>query len=184
MESSPCVFLDRDGVIVENRSDYIRTWDDVQFYPGVLQALQRLSSTKYKIVIVSNQSAVGRGIISLEDALKINDRIVETIKHAGGRVDDSYICPHTPLDDCDCRKPQPGLLHQAARTLAINVPKSVLIGDALSDLQAGKQAGVGEVMLVTTGRGEIQSKLPEAKQIGPFKVFKDLSQAINQIIQG
>ena len=155
----PAIFLDRDGVIIENRPNYVRSWDDVFIYPQVLDALARASRSNYKIIIVTNQSVVGRGFISLEEAEMINRRLVNVIEEAGGRVDGVFMCPHHPDEWCACRKPKPGLLLKAAKSLSLDLSTSILIGDALSDLEAGKAAGISKLVLVRTGRGATQSSL-------------------------
>ncbi len=172
--SRPAVFLDRDGVIIENRADYVRSWDDVVFYEQALAALRLMRSLPYAIVIVTNQSAVGRDIISLAQAEEINRRVVEHIRKQGGRVDAAYLCPHAPGTGSPCRKPQPGMLLQAARDLNLDLSRSWMVGDALTDLQAGQSAGVTQTVLVRTGRGEAQLSLPEAAQLGAFQVVDDL----------
>jgi D-glycero-D-manno-heptose 1,7-bisphosphate phosphatase len=174
----PGLFLDRDGVIIENRSSYIRSWDDVVFYPDALAALAQVKTTKHKIILVTNQSAIGRGIISSAQAWEINERVVETIKNAGGRVDGVYMCPHSPDEGCECRKPQPGLLIQAARELSVDLNQSILIGDALSDIQAGQAAGIKQTILVRTGRGADQLNQPFPPELKPFSVQPDLYQAL------
>jgi D-glycero-D-manno-heptose 1,7-bisphosphate phosphatase len=175
----PAIFLDRDGVIIENRSNYVRSWADVQIYPQALNALANISESQYKIVVVTNQSVVGRGYISLEMANEINDRFIAEINKHGGRIDGVYMCPHAPEDNCKCRKPQPGLLLKAAQDLSVNLEQSVMIGDALSDLQAGQFAGVCQTMLVRTGRGTEQATLSQSSDLKPFLIFDTLSDALN-----
>ena len=179
----PAIFLDRDGVIIENCPDYIRRVEDVHFYPQALQALTSIRTSPYKIVIVSNQSAVGRGLITLETALQINQQIIETIERHGGRIDGSFICPHAPQDDCDCRKPKPGLFYQAATALSLDLGQSYLIGDALSDLLAGQAAGLRRAVLVRTGRGAEQENLPKPEELKTFLTFETLSEALAALIQ-
>jgi D-glycero-D-manno-heptose 1,7-bisphosphate phosphatase len=108
----PAVFLDRDGVIIENMDHYVRSWDDVVFLDGALEALQRLSESSYKIIIVTNQSVVGRGIIPLSDAELINQKLIVEIERAGARVDGCLWSARTG-DNCNCRKPT-GIKSQAA----------------------------------------------------------------------
>ena len=182
-ELSPAIFLDRDGVIVENRDEYIRSWEDVHFLPGAFQTLSQAKSAPFRFVIVTNQSAVGRGLVDPQVAEAINRRVVATIRSAGGRIDGVYMCPHPPEQECDCRKPKPGLLLQAARELEIDLGASVLIGDALTDILAGRAAGVGEVELVLTGRGREQLETPQAESLRPFRVFPDLTQALHSRLQ-
>lgn len=176
------IFLDRDGVIIENRPDYVRTWSDVIFYPHALEALQQISSSRYMIFIVTNQSAIGRGLISPEAAQNINRRLVESIESSGGRIDDIFICPHDPQELCSCRKPEPGLILEAASRYAIELHSSILIGDALSDILAGQKAGVGQNILVRTGRGSSQSLLPLANQISDFMIYETLFDALEDLL--
>jgi D-glycero-D-manno-heptose 1,7-bisphosphate phosphatase len=179
----PAVFLDRDGVMIKNRPIYVRTWDDVEILPDVLPALTRMTTRPYKIVIITNQSAVARGLISLRAAEKINQRLTDAIKKAGGRIDGIFMCPHKPDDNCECRKPRPGLIFQAADTLALDLKRSILIGDALTDLQAGLNAGVGKIALVLTGRGLQQAQSLEVQQMKPFPGFDNLTQALDALYE-
>ena len=176
------VFLDRDGVIIENVDSHVRSWEDVVFLPSSLAALRKLAAYPYKIVVVTNQSAVGRGLITLSDAHQINHLIVDTITANGGRIDGVYMCPHTSQDNCLCRKPLPGLIHQAAAALSIDLTQSVMIGDALSDIQAGQAAGIRQNILVLTGRGSAQFHLPLAAALPKFQVCTDLAKAIEHVL--
>jgi len=178
----PAIFLDRDGVIIENRPDYIRSWSDVNFFPNALEALQKIKLSRYKLIIVSNQSVVGRGFISHESATVINDRLVEEILNAGGRIDDTFICPHAPPENCSCRKPKPGLILEAATKHSIELHNSIMIGDALSDILAGQSAGVPQNALVRTGRGLDQSMLPLASQIPHFLIYETLYEALEDLL--
>lgn len=173
------IFLDRDGVLIENRSEYVREWSQVTFLPQAIEALALLH--EYKVVIVTNQSAVGRGLISLETAFEINQRLVEKIKEGNGQIDGVYMCPHTPEDECNCRKPNPGLILQAAEELSLDLHQSWMIGDAWSDLMAGKAAGVHGVALLKTGRGIEQLAQSHNEDLVDYFVFNDLSSAIAAI---
>ncbi len=175
------IFLDRDGVIIENRDDYVRSWSDVLFLPGSLEALAKLNTKPYKIVIVTNQSAVGRGIISMQTAEEISRRIVQQIEQHGGRIDGVFMCPHAPDAGCTCRKPLPGLLLQAADALEIDLTVSIMVGDAVSDLSAGQSAGIRRNFLVRTGRGALQALRPEAKLLHPFAICDSLADVVNQL---
>lgn len=178
----PALFLDRDGVIIENRLNYIRSWSDVSIYPQAIEALRRIRPSAYKIVIITNQSAVGRGIISLQTAHGINIRLKKEIESAGGRIDGVFMCPHAPKDNCNCRKPEPGLILEAAASLSLDLKRSILIGDALSDIIAGQAAGIEQNVLVLTGRGAAQSSLPKTSQIPPFLTFDTLAEALEEMI--
>jgi D-glycero-D-manno-heptose 1,7-bisphosphate phosphatase len=177
------VFLDRDGVIIHNQEEYIRTWKDVAFYPGALESLGKASQSDFRFVIVTNQSAIGRGLMSMEQAEAINARLVREVQLAGGRIDGVFLCPHTPEDECGCRKPRPGLILAAAGQLKLDLGRSVLIGDALSDIEAGRAAGVGRSWIVRTGRGKAQLGLPEAARLLPIPTYDNLAMALDALLQ-
>jgi D-glycero-D-manno-heptose 1,7-bisphosphate phosphatase len=161
----PALFLDRDGVIIENRANYVRSWADVELFPTALQALAQIAGIPHKIFIVTNQSMVGRGLVSLAEAQAINTKLVQIIHEHGGRIDGVYLCPHAPKDKCACRKPLPGLLQQAQVDHHIDLANSIMIGDALTDVMAGENAGISQNILLLTGRGKVQSQLPQAKTL-------------------
>jgi D-glycero-D-manno-heptose 1,7-bisphosphate phosphatase len=176
------IFLDRDGVIIENRSNYVRDWGDVEFIQSAVQALAQFSSGPYRFVLVTNQSAVGRGIISLSTAQAINERIVAELKKNECCIDGVFMCPHKPEDNCTCRKPKPGLLLQAANLLSIDLSESLMIGDAWTDLQAGFAAGIRTLSLVLTGRGKEQLKLKSPSNLVDAYVHRDLYVALNSLL--
>jgi len=178
----PAIFLDRDGVLIENRLDYVRDWSQVEIIPEAIQALSLLPVKNYKIVIVTNQSAVGRGLLLPENADKINHRLVDVIQQHGGQVDRVYMCVHKPDDDCFCRKPRPGLLMQAARELSLDLQRSWMVGDAWSDLQAGQRAGVGHTILLRTGRGAEQLLQPCPEELANPLIFNNLPLAFDAIV--
>lgn len=179
----PALFLDRDGVIIENRPDYVRGWQDVEIYPQALAALAALKASPYRIVIVTNQSGVGRGLIPLETAEAINHKLVQVIEVAGGRVDAVFMCPHAPGADCPCRKPKPGLLLEAARRLSLDLPPSIMVGDALTDVMAGRAAGISQSVLVCTGRGTEQACLPEFASLAPVPLYDTLADALSALLK-
>jgi len=177
----PAIFLDRDGVLIENRSDYVRDWSQVKIIPEAIHALSHTPVNHYKIVIVTNQSAVGRGLVLLKNAEEINRRLIDLIHHQGGQVDGVYMCPHKPDDYCGCRKPKPGLLLQAAKDLSLDLQRSWMIGDAWSDLQAGQRADVRRTILLKTGRGSEQLLQPCPEDITGHLVFDNLLLAFDAI---
>lgn len=151
------VFLDRDGVINVER-DYVHRIEDFEFIDGVPQALQRLQRCGWALVIVTNQSGIARGYYSEADYRKLSDHLRGELRAAGVELDAVLHCPHLPeaplaqyRRDCDCRKPGGGMLLRAAAELGIDLPASVIVGDKLSDLQAGRAAGVGRCILVLSG---------------------------------
>jgi D-glycero-D-manno-heptose 1,7-bisphosphate phosphatase len=175
------IFLDRDGVINENRHDYVKAWDEVRFLPGSLAALARLAATPFLLVLISNQSPIGRGILTTEQVETINRRLVAEIEAHGGRIDGVYFCPHRPGDGCECRKPRPGLLLQAARDLELDLDCSYLVGDAVSDVEAAMAAGCRPI-LVLTGRGAEQQPRLRQQGYGHVPVVRDLAEAVDLIL--
>jgi D-glycero-D-manno-heptose 1,7-bisphosphate phosphatase len=175
------VFLDRDGVINENRRDYVRNWEEFEFLPGALASLCRLAEGDHSVIIISNQSAINRGLVSRSDVDRINQRMVKEIEKAGGRIDGIYVCPHRPDEGCDCRKPKPGLLYQAVEELGIDLTSSYLVGDALSDMGAALAARCTP-FLVLTGRG--RQELARARDSGfvDFVYASDLTEAVDWIV--
>lgn len=179
----PAVFLDRDGVLNENRADYVRSLEQVVILPGVLTAMQRLAASPFAVVVVTNQSAVGRRLLTPETLAAINQSIICEVQQEGGRIDAVYACPHTPEDGCPCRKPLPGMLLQAARDLDIDLDRSYLVGDAVSDMQAAVAAGSRPV-LVRTGRGVKQALGLAVHGLHHVPVAADLLEAVDWIFGG
>ncbi len=175
------VFLDRDGVINENRSDYVRSTEQMHIFPAALTALARLAQSEHAIVIITNQSAIGRGLVSAKTVAQINHYLLERIHAAGGRIDALYLCPHAPDDACECRKPRPGLLLQASSELQLDLTRSWLIGDAISDLQAAIASGTRPI-LVGTGRGKEASLQLASEGLTNTSFLPNLSAAAEHIL--
>ena len=175
------VFLDRDGVINENRDDYVKGWEEVCFLPGALEALARLAATPFRVLLITNQSPIGRGILTAGQVEATNRRLVEEIGAHGGRIDGIYYCPHCPDDGCDCRKPRPGLLLRAARELEIDLRHSYLVGDAISDVEAGLAAGCRPIM-VLTGLGQEQRTLLHQRGYHHVPVVRDVGEAVGLVL--
>ena len=178
----PAIFLDRDGVIVHNNPAYIRTLEDVIFYPQALEALALLKQTPYKLIIITNQSAISRGLLNIDSAHRINNEVILQIEKSGGRVDDVFMCPHSPEDHCLCRKPKPGLILQAASKHEIDLVRSIMIGDALTDIIAGQAAGIKTNILVLTGRGKDQISNWDHQNPNMFEIYTDLLIASKTLI--
>jgi D-glycero-D-manno-heptose 1,7-bisphosphate phosphatase len=149
-------FLDRDGVINFDHG-YVSCWDQFEFIPGVPEALHGLAQAGYQLVIVSNQSGIGRGFYTEADLRKLNRQINDYLKTAFDiQMAGFYHCPHHPTEaqgeflvQCECRKPAPGMILQASLDLGIDVSASLLVGDKDSDIQAGRRAGVGRLFRVS-----------------------------------
>jgi D-glycero-D-manno-heptose 1,7-bisphosphate phosphatase len=177
----PAIFLDRDGVINENRPDYVKSWAEVQLLPGALDALRALARLDWPIVVISNQSAIGRGLTTKEAVEDIHRRLAEEVAAAGGRIDAFYYCPHRPGEGCDCRKPAPGLLRRAAQELKIDLRRSYMVGDAVEDVQAAVAAGCKPI-LVRTGRGQAALRGMPQELLAECHVADDLTSAVNWIL--
>ncbi len=135
------IFLDRDGTINAERSDYVKSIDEFVLLPGALEALGRLATLTVPIIIVTNQSAIGRGIVSRIEIDAIHDTMRSLVRAAGGRIDAVYLCPHHPAAHASCRKPKPGLLLAAAADFQIDLTRCVLIGDSVTDYAAAHAVG-------------------------------------------
>jgi D-glycero-D-manno-heptose 1,7-bisphosphate phosphatase len=175
------VFLDRDGVIIENRADYVKSLAETKFIPGAIEAFVQLAQADWLIVVVTNQAAVGRHIITRETVEQINAHVTQTIAAAGGRVDRVYVCPHHPDDGCACRKPAPGLLLQAASELGIDLTTSVMIGDAASDVQAALAAKAKPIFLLSGLIERQELELAQARQLNAA-IYPDLAAAVSQLL--
>jgi D-glycero-D-manno-heptose 1,7-bisphosphate phosphatase len=167
------VFLDRDGVINANRADHVLTWDQFNFLPGALKALALLHSASLPVIVVTNQSTVGKGLMNASVLDDIHARMCAMVAAAGGSILDILYCPHEASADCSCRKPKPGLLQQAAARHGVDLTQSFYVGDALTDLMAGHAAGCRTV-LVTTGRGRTQRLREEARFLRDHHTVADL----------
>jgi D-glycero-D-manno-heptose 1,7-bisphosphate phosphatase len=142
------VFLDRDGVLNQRiPGSYVTRWADFVFLPGVIGALAKLKVAGFQLVIVSNQAGVAKGIFTCADLIQITEALLSELRTAGVVVDGAFFCLHAPSDVCSCRKPNVGLLREAARTLPIDFFRSFLIGDSPSDIQAGAKMGCATIYL-------------------------------------
>jgi len=166
----PAVFIDRDGTIIHD-ADYCSDPQQVKLFPRIAEALKRLKSHGFKVIIITNQSGIGRGFFSLEQYRAVEAEILRQL--GNDLVVATYFCPHNPDDGCNCRKPESGMILQAAREHRVDLRRSFLIGDKESDAECGQNAGVRTIR-VRTGldRETIDSvadwvaeDLPEAVEI-------------------
>jgi histidinol-phosphate phosphatase family protein len=141
------VLLDRDGVITRRREDYVKSWDEVELLPGAAHAIARLCEAGYRLAVVTNQSAVGRGLMTMDTLDDIHRRLDAAIGAAGGGIDLFVVCPHRPETGCDCRKPRPGLLLEAGRRLGVDLGSTPMVGDQPSDIAAALAAGCRPVLV-------------------------------------
>ncbi len=149
-------FLDRDGTIIRDEV-YLKDPSRVRLLPGAADALRALASRGFALVVVSNQSGVARGLIAPADLARVHARLVEVLAAEGIRLDGAYHCVHGPADGCDCRKPRPGMLLQAARELGLDLAASVMIGDKPSDVEAGAAAGARGILFTGDWTPVVQS---------------------------
>ncbi len=177
------IFIDRDGVINENRSDYVKSWDEFRFLPGSREAIASLTKAGHRIVVCTNQAGVAQGLISIDAIEDIHYRMQAAIREMGGMIEKVYACTHSKTADCDCRKPRPGMLLRASRELNLDMSDAVFIGDSITDMQAGSAAGV-RTMLVLTGLGMEHYRLHYQHTDRPLHIAQNLKHAVDIILQG
>jgi D-glycero-D-manno-heptose 1,7-bisphosphate phosphatase len=176
----PAVFLDRDGVLIEERN-YLHRVGDVTFLPGVAAALKRLSDAGFKLFIVSNQSGVGRGYFTLADVERVNEHLRRELARAGVRIEKIYTAPEAPGQPSRGRKPSPQFLFDARDEFGVDLAQSFMIGDKLIDLECGWNAGVKKSILVRTGYGaKLERKSPEPLKVAVM--VDDLNGAADWIL--
>lgn len=173
------VVLDRDGVINRESPDFIRRPDEWLPLPGSIEAIADLTRAGFTVVVATNQSGVGRGLLSTATLTAIHDRMTRTVEAAGGRLDGIYFCPHRPEDACECRKPLPGLLRQIEAHYGIALRGMPAVGDSYRDLQAAWRVGA-RAILVRTGNGAEAERRLEAG--AAVEVFADLPAAAAALI--
>lgn len=147
--STKAAFLDRDGVINEKAPEgaYITRWEDVVFLPGIAQAIAELKGAGFQVIVISNQRCVAKGLISIDELEALHERMRAWLRQQGAEIDAIYYCPHEKVPACECRKPEPGMLLQAAREHGVDLAQSWMIGDSRSDVEAGRRAGCKTVFL-------------------------------------
>jgi len=172
------VILDRDGTINVDSDAFIKSPEEWLPIPGSLEAIAFLNRHGFKVVVISNQSGVARGLFDLTTLEAIHAKMLQMVSTAGGNIEAIYFCPHGPNDHCDCRKPKPGLFEAFARDKRIDLKDVYAIGDSLRDARAAETAGA-RPLLVKTGKGEkTLLKHPELN----FPVFDNLYDAANFIV--
>jgi len=177
LSEKPLLLLDRDGTLMEDRH-YLTDPRQVRLLPGVPQALRQLKRAGFKRVVVSNQSGVGRGLLTLAQLHRVNRRFVHLLKMNKASVDGLYWCPHQPSARCSCRKPKLGLAKRAAAALGVSWKGSISVGDKPSDVRLGQRSG-GWGILVRTGYGKRWKK----NEVKPDHVARDLKTAVPWIIK-
>lgn len=181
-KTNRAIFLDRDGVInVDN--GYVSAVDDFEFINGVIEALQALKDKGYLIVVITNQSGIARGYFSEEQFHTLTEWMDWSLADRGVDLDGIYYCPHHAEHgvgeykvDCDCRKPKAGMINEAIKELDIDIAQSILVGDKVSDLQAGIAAGISSNYLVRTGK-----EITEQGETLATAIYDDLNAVVEQL---
>lgn len=173
------VILDRDGVINQDSDQFIKNTTEWKPIPGSLEAIAKLNHAGYRVVVASNQSGIGRGLLDMGALNAINDKMYRILAQMGGRIDALFYCPHAADANCDCRKPKPGMFVDIAQRFNVDLAGVPSVGDSLRDLQASTTAGA-QPILVLTGKG---SKTLEAGGLPEGTlIFADLAEAVRHIV--
>lgn len=174
--SRPILFLDRDGVINKEKDDFIRSCEDVVIYPDAFEGLAKAVEIGFRLVIISNQSGIGRGYITTENFWKVHQKIVDAFESKGIIFTAAFYCPHPPNEGCRCRKPSPEMLLFASELFDGSLRKSFFIGDRDSDMEAALRAGCyGRILL------RRHSSIDSSYLGNNLFVCKDLSRAVDLI---
>ncbi|MDB4623463.1 D-glycero-beta-D-manno-heptose 1,7-bisphosphate 7-phosphatase [bacterium] len=175
----PSIILDRDGVINYDSSSFIKSPDEWIPLPGSLSAISRLKSFGFQVSVATNQSGVSRGLYSLNTLSLIHEKMNDMLSDFGCSLDLIVFCPHLSTDNCNCRKPKPGMIHSVCKTLAIMPNQCIFVGDSIRDIQAAKAAS-SSPCLVLTGNGKYTLSLFKVQP--SFPVFPDLSAFADHLI--
>lgn len=176
------IILDRDGVINYDSDEYIKSPEEFIPIPGSLEAIARLNKAGYRVAVATNQSGIARGYYSEDTLAQMHAKLERLLKEVGGKIDAIYFCPHGPQDECECRKPKPGLLIQILQAYNVQGSNVPVIGDSLRDLQAALTVGARPI-LVKTGKGErTMAKLAEEPELAQVPVYDDLYSAVDHLL--
>ncbi|WP_424947177.1 D-glycero-beta-D-manno-heptose 1,7-bisphosphate 7-phosphatase [Candidatus Spongiihabitans sp.] len=185
MENSKLIILDRDGVINHNSDDHIKSPEQWVAIPGSLEAISRLCREDYRVVVITNQSGISRGLFTINTLNKIHQKMLDELHHSGGEISAIFFCPHSADDQCECRKPKPGMFLEVSKRLKYSLKDVYAVGDSVRDLQAAATAGAMPV-LVETGNGlssiEEISKHDYEPAIATVPKFKDLSRFVDNLL--
>ncbi len=176
------VFLDRDGVINIDSPQYIKNESEFEFIPKSPEAIALLTQHGYNVIVITNQSMIGRKMVSREILDAIFKKMKNGVQKAGGRIKDVFFCTHTPEDNCACRKPEPGLIFKACKKYSIDLEHSCMVGDSAKDIECALNAGCKKTILVQTGNGIKAKQQLLQKQIIPDYIASDLYDAVQWLI--
>ena len=174
------IVLDRDGVINEDSDNFIKSPEEWQPIPGSLEAIARLKQAEYKVAVATNQSGIARGLFGFDSLNRMHNKMLKMLADVGGGVDAIFFCPHLPDEECNCRKPKPGLMHDIAKRFDVDLMGVPAIGDSLRDLQSAREVGARPI-LVRTGKGE--RTLANGEGLEGVEVFDNLAAAVDHILK-
>ena len=175
------IILDRDGVINQDSDEFIKSPDEWIPIAGSLEAIVRLNHAGYHVAIASNQSGLARGLLDVVTLNAIHQKMYKLLAQLGGQIDLIAFCPHGPDDECDCRKPKPGLYHEIAKRWGTRLEGMPIIGDSRRDLEAASIVGAQPV-LVRTGKGD--QTLSQLSGLGEVSIYDNLAQAVDALLAG
>ena len=173
------VILDRDGVINRDSDEFIKSPEEWVAIPGSLEAIARMHQAGVVVAVATNQSGVGRALLTLETLERIHARMLDEVRESGGAIAEIVFCPHLPDAACDCRKPAPGMLHELARRLDLDLAGLPVVGDSERDLVAARRAGASPV-LVRTGKG--LRTLRSSRGLEGVPIFDDLAAFVDDLL--
>ncbi len=173
------IILDRDGVINHDSEHYIKSPEEWVPIPGSLEAIARLNQSGYRVMVATNQSGLARGLFDIDALQAMHQKMQNLLEKVGGHVDGVFFCPHGPDARCGCRKPKPGLFHQIAERLRVDLHAVPAVGDSLRDIIAAQRAGAKPI-LVRTGSGQRTQALKELPR--DTSVFRDLAATVDALI--
>ncbi|MFQ3549986.1 MAG: HAD family hydrolase [Armatimonadota bacterium] len=174
------VFIDRDGVINKDRDDYVKSLDELEIFPYVGKAIKLLNDNGIDVIIISNQQAVAKGLMSEETLNQINQKIIDEIAKYDAKIKDFRYCTHLKEDNCNCRKPKSGLLFNAAKDYYIDLDDTFMIGDREIDMVAGKNAGARLILVLS---GFVSAEEASKIEPQPEYIAENLLDAANYIIK-
>ncbi len=179
------VILGRDGILNRFREDHVKEPAEWEPIPGALEAVARLNHAGWHVVVATNQAGIGRGMIDMAAVNAVHLQMIKLLAARGGRLDAVFFCPHAPEEHCDCRKPQPGMMHDIANRYGVDLAQVPMVADTLRDLQAARAAGCPP-HLVRTGRAALAGEAELAQWVAAVPgttVHDDLSAFASHLLQ-
>jgi len=147
IKMNKAVFLDRDGIINVERKDYVKTIEEFILIDGIFDTMKLINSKGYLVIVITNQSAINRKIITEDKLSEIHNHLIKEAKKENAKIDGIYFCPHKPDENCECRKPKAGMILKAAKEFQIDLKKSIMFGDSDTDIEAANHAGCTGVLV-------------------------------------